>query len=252
MIDVEKIGLVSLLRLAHGKVNALDLELLRELGERLEELERPDTRALVLTGAGSSFSAGVDLWRVLDGGKSYLDEFVPALAEVFRHLYTFPRPVVAAVNGHAIAGGCVLAMACDYRVMARGEGKIGAPELRVGVPFPAIAFEVVRSVVSPSLLTRLVYKGELLGPEEALGSGLLDETAEPDDLLSRSLSVAEELAAIPGDTFAITKRQRQQPVLDRSAGPGVPGPADVGGIWASAEVTAAVRAYMEKTVRRGR
>src|SRR5262245_25785640 len=104
-------GIVTL-RLAHGKASALDIELLEAI---LGELDRaaPKARAVVLTGTGSIFSAGVDLFRVTRDGADYVRRFLPRLSRTFRALFTFPGPVVAAVNGHAIAGGGVLVLACD-------------------------------------------------------------------------------------------------------------------------------------------
>jgi enoyl-CoA hydratase len=134
-------GIVTL-RLAHGKVSAMDLELCEELRRQLDASRH--ARALILTGTGSSFSAGVDLFRLIDGGAAYLERFWPALSGVLDTLFVFPRPVVAAVNGHAIAGGCFLAASCDYRLMSGG--KIGVPELLVGVPFPTVIMEILKFV----------------------------------------------------------------------------------------------------------
>ena len=144
MIHREDRDTVTVLRMEHGKANAVDTDLFTDIGAALDAIEDSSARALVLTGTGSMFSAGVDLFRVLDGGAPYLAEFLPLLSATVRRLFTFPRPIVAAVNGHAIAGGCVLAAACDRRVMNRDKGKIGVTELMVGVPFPADALETLR------------------------------------------------------------------------------------------------------------
>ena len=136
MLHIQDHSGITVLRLDHGKAHALDIDLCRALRQALAERVRDDSvRALVLTGTGSIFCAGVDLFRLIDGGADYIDEFVPLLVATFHELFAFPRPVVAAINGHAIAGGCVLAAASDYRIMADGSGTIGVPELRVGVPF---------------------------------------------------------------------------------------------------------------------
>src|SRR3712207_1415367 len=129
---------VAVLRIEHGRVGALDVELLDALSEAVTASDR----ALVLTGSGSSFSAGVDLRRILDGGRPYTDKLLAALSRTFRAMFDHPRPTVAAVNGHAIAGGCVLALACDLRLMSAG--RIGLAELAVGVPFPTSALEIVQ------------------------------------------------------------------------------------------------------------
>ncbi len=135
MIEVEEHGTVHLVRLRHGKVNAMDLELLRAVRDTFAELA--GAGAVVLTGDGRAFSAGVDLRRLLHEGAGYTAEFLPALSAAVRAVFEHPRPVVAAVNGHAIAGGCVLVAACDRRLMSAGT--IGVSELAVGVPFPTAA-----------------------------------------------------------------------------------------------------------------
>src|SRR5262245_40231889 len=129
MIEREARDGVVILRLAHKKASALDLELLEVLERALADAS--DADAVVLTGTGPIFSAVGEPFRVLDGGAEYVARFLPALERAIETLFTFPKPVVAAVNGHAIAGGCILAAACDYKVMARGGGRIGVPELVV-------------------------------------------------------------------------------------------------------------------------
>src|SRR3954469_17543280 len=111
MIDIEMHRNVGVLHLTHGKANALDLELCKAITRRLEEHRHSSMQALVLIGQGQIFSAGVDLLRVLEGGPAYLEVFLPALSKAFETLFCFPKPVIAAINGHAIAGGCVLACA---------------------------------------------------------------------------------------------------------------------------------------------
>ena len=113
---------IALLRMNRGKVNALDAELLQELGAALDGVEASPARALVLTGAGPAFSAGVDLFRLLEGGAAHIREFLPLLRGVGRRLCAFPKPPVAAVNGHAIADGPLLLVSCDRRILARGRG----------------------------------------------------------------------------------------------------------------------------------
>src|SRR5262249_50576216 len=135
MIDIEQSGKTLILHLAHGRANALDTEFCNAIASEFEKARTAPVDAVVVTGRGQIFSAGVDLLRVLDGGTAYLNGFLPALINLFETVFAYPKPVVAAINGHAIAGGCVLACAADYRVMAKGETRIGIPELRVGVPF---------------------------------------------------------------------------------------------------------------------
>src|SRR4051794_33897322 len=118
MIETSKHDRVTVLRLAHGKASAFDFELMEELQRRLQAARDDGTRAIVLTGTGSIFSAGVDLFRLTKEGRPYVERFVPALSSMLEVLFTLPVPIVAAVNGHAIAGGYILSAAADYRLMA--------------------------------------------------------------------------------------------------------------------------------------
>lgn len=215
MIHKELKDRVATLRIEHGKVQALDLELCGEIERTFKEsAEWDDVRAVVLTGTGTSFSAGVDLRRVLQGGAEYVDQFLPAMDRAFEAVFRCPKPVVAALNGHAIAGGCVLACACDLRIMASGKGRVGVPELAVGVPFPWLALEIVRLTTPVAHLQELLYLAETYGPGDALRRGLVDEVIEPEHLMVRALDAARKLAAIPPPAFALPKRQLRQRSLD--------------------------------------
>jgi len=206
---------ILVVRLDHGKAHALDLELSQALAQTTREIEsNADVRAVVLTGTGSIFCAGVDMFRVLDGGPEYVDSFVTSMAETLKSLFQLSRPVVAAINGHAIAGGCVLAAACDYRIMAHGTGTIGVPELTVGMPFPLVAIEILRFATSEAHLQELVYRGRTYPVEEAYERGLVDELIEPDSLQGRALEIAQQLGSEPSARFRITKRQLRGPALE--------------------------------------
>src|ERR1700733_13132918 len=129
MLETEDRSGVTVLRLKRGQVNALDTELLRAITAAMQDLD--PTAAVVITGHGSAFSAGVDLKRIVDGGQANGTEFLPALTQTFLAVFDHQGPVVAAVNGHAIAGGCVLAAACDVRLMSGC--RIGVAALSGGV-----------------------------------------------------------------------------------------------------------------------
>lgn len=200
MLNTEDRADVTVLRIEHGRVGALDVELL----DALTEAVTASDRALVITGSGSSFSAGVDLRRVLDGGPSYTEELLDALSRAFRAVFDHPRPTVAAINGHAIAGGCVLALCCDLRLMAGG--RIGLTELAVGVPFPTAALEIVRHALGPRTGAVLLGAGTT-DRDRALAVGMVDELTEPDELLPRALAVAADLAARAPESYGLAKAQ---------------------------------------------
>jgi enoyl-CoA hydratase len=239
------------LRLDHGKANALDRELLEDLSAALERMEADaGLRAAVLTGSGTIFSAGVDLQRLLEGGAAYARAFVPLLAATFHRLFACAKPVVAAVNGHAIAGGCVLAAACDYRLMARGPGTIGVPELRVGVPFPLVAIEILRFATSTAHLQELVYQGTTYTTDAAYERGLVDELVAPEAVVDRAREVARRLASEPAARFRLTKQQLRAPTIAAIAAHAAETDAAVLAEWERPESLAAIRTYLEDRRRR--
>ena len=246
MIDLETHGDVTVMRLNAPPVNALDREVLLAITATLHEIEASDARAVVLTGTGTTFSAGADLFRVLNEGDEYLRTSLAALTEAFGTLFQFPRPVVAAVNGHAIAGGAVLTCASDHRITAAGDHKIGFAELRVGVPFPAWALEIARWGTRPADFQEVIYFGRSYDPEGALARGLIDEIVEPDQLMERALATAERLAAIPAASFRLMKEALRRPVVERVMASDAADQA-AREAWGSDEVRAAIRAFLKKT-----
>lgn len=246
MIERQDRGDVLLLRLAHGKASALDLELLEELCKAMDEFEASDARACVLTGSGNIFSGGVDLKRLLEGGAAYIEAFLPALDRAISRLLFCDRPLVTACNGHAIAGGCLVACCGDRRLGARGKGRIGVPELAVGVPFPPLAIELVRFSVGPRNLQRALYDASVHNMEDALELGFVDELVEADELEERAIETARRLAAIPPASFAFTKRSTREVLR----GPGLEPAAceEVRALWQSEEITGALAAYVARTL----
>jgi enoyl-CoA hydratase len=237
---------IAILRIEHGPVNALDAELLEALADTLDDVEGR-AKAVVLTGTGPAFSAGADLNRLLDEGSQYVEAARPHATRAFERMFTISLPVVAAINGHAIAGGCVIALACDHRIMASGDHRLGLAELKVGVPFPAWALEIVRFAVAPPHLQRLIYSGRLVTPDEAFAAGLVDEVVAPDELMERALKIARRFASIPAATFALTKRSLRDPFAERARR--ARSMDDEGtAVWASSETRESVRRFIDRTL----
>jgi len=250
MIRVDDRGGVRVLTLEHGKVNALDVELLEALHTALGAAQEDSPGAIVLTGAGASFSAGVDLYRILDGGRVYIERYLPLLSACLMRLFVLPKPVVAAVNGHAIAGGAILAWACDRRLMAAGRGRIGVPELLVGVPFPVAALEIVRAATSDRVAAELALTGATCLPEEALQRAYIDAVVAPEALLDAACTAAESLRVLPPGAFALVKKQLRAPALARCERLGLAHDRAVSEAWCDPTSAAAIRAYLERTIAR--
>lgn len=250
MLELETRDTVTILRLVRGKGNALNTEFLRALTAALTEIQRGPARAAIITATGSVFCAGVDLPAALAGGESYLREFLPELVTMFRTLATLTKPVIAAVNGHAIAGGAIITLACDQRLMARGSGRFGLTEVKVGVAFPTWAIEIARHATPPQHFPTLVGTGRTFSADEALARGAIDELVEPERLLDRALEVAAELASIPAATFAMTKRQIRQPMLEKIARHERDDSAAATEIWCSAEVRQAMADFVARNIKK--
>ncbi|MFO1053813.1 MAG: enoyl-CoA hydratase/isomerase family protein [Planctomycetota bacterium] len=238
----------DILRLEHGKASALDLELCVALESAFAELAASPPPALLITGRDAIFCAGVDLLRLKTGGEGYVAEFLPALTRAIEAMVQLPMPVVAAVNGHAIAGGCILALAADHVVAAEGKGRIGVPELLVGVPFPRIGLELVRARAGDAATRRLTLTGAAVPFDEARTMGLVDDCVSPPELMAHAEGVALRLAAIPAVTFAVHKRQLRAPILALVGDGEVD--RDVHAAWSRPEVLAAVDAFVQRTLRK--
>ena len=211
-VRIERDGGVAVVRIDRPPANALDLELLDEGYEALEQLRSDPPAAVVLVGRPRFFSAGVDL-KVAPGlGPDEQREMVAGINRLFAGWYAFPRPVVCAVTGHAIAGGLILALCGDHRVCAR-DGQLGLTEVRAGIGFPAAAMAVVRAELAPYVARDLVLGAGLIDPEAALTRGIVDEVVDADAVFPRAREVADHLAELPTAAYERVKKQLRGPAL---------------------------------------
>jgi enoyl-CoA hydratase len=251
MIDVRSDGGLAIVAMTHGKANALDTAFCGALATTFRGLEADtNVQAVILTGRGSIFSAGVDLIRALDGGPDYFKTFLPALHRLYETVFWFPKPVVAAINGHAVAGGCVLAAAADRRLMPGDGGRIGVTELRVGLPFPSLAFEIMRHVSAPHRFAEIIFGAATYAASAARELGLVDEIVEAAALMDEAARAARTLAALSPDAFALSKRHMRQSVADRLRAHGEQVDAAVQKHWTAPETFARIRDYAERTFKK--
>lgn len=207
---VERIehGPIRELKLSRAPVNALDPELCGALSDALADAARDGVQGLILSGGPKVFSAGLDVPYLLSLGDDRA-ALMAAWENFFaaaRALAMFPVPVVAAIAGHAPAGGCVLALCCDYRVMASGPFRIGLNETQVGLVAPEGIQYLLRRVVGAHRAERLLVAGEMLESEGALAIGLVDELTDIDEVAVRARVWLQGLLALP-----------RQPVLQTRA-----------------------------------
>jgi enoyl-CoA hydratase len=208
-VERQEIPAGAVLRLSRPPVNALWVDILRELEEALEREAQAGTPAIVLTGAGACFSAGIDTKAAAGAGREQQVAGVHAINRTVSTLFGLGLPVIAAVNGHALGGGLVIPLACDVVVATRAPCKLGLTEVVAGVPFPAVALAAVRARLSPPVFNSLCLTGRTFGPEEALALGVVDELS--DGLLDRAETIAAELAALPA--YGRVKEQVRAPQL---------------------------------------
>src|SRR2546430_17320613 len=166
---IERNGEVALIRLENGKANAIGPSFLDRLESLLRQLG--DARAAVITGQGNAFSAGLDLPTLSEMGRAAMRAFIRRFELVMMRLFELPIPVIAAVNGHAVAGGCVLALQADLRIAADREARIGLNETQLGIGLPPGGLETLRFQVPASSLAPIPPQGKPFSPPEppALG-----------------------------------------------------------------------------------
>jgi enoyl-CoA hydratase/carnithine racemase len=206
---------VATVALSRGKVNALNNTVVDELKQCLKTLAADrDLNAIVLTGRGKFFSFGFDIPEFLLFTKAEFTDFLTRFTDLYTYLFTYPKPVVAALNGHTIAGGCMLALACDYRVMAAGKAKLSLNEITFGASVFAGSTEMLRFLVGSATAAEVLYSGAMYSAEEALDLGLVQAVTDEDQLLDRAGDIASDLAAKHLPAFAGIKALLRQPVAD--------------------------------------
>jgi enoyl-CoA hydratase len=232
-------------RLDRPPANALDPSLLAESAGFLDDLLGTEPSAVVITGREGFFSAGVDLKVAPSLDEAGQRAMVDGINRLFTGWYSFPRPVVCAVNGHAIAGGMILALCGDYRVGCN-IGKLGLTELRAGIPYPACAMAVVKAELPAAAARALVLRAELIEPSAALEMGALDELVSPDELLPRALEVAAEMASLPRSAYPTVKKQLRRETLEvlEAVVSGRADPISTG--WLSSEAASASAAILDR------
>jgi enoyl-CoA hydratase/carnithine racemase len=216
LIDRIAHGEIHELRLSRPPVNALDPALCRGLVDAIDEAVAGGARALVLSGGPKVFSAGLDVPHLLSLGddREALSAAWSAFFDAARALAGSEVPVVAAIAGHAPAGGCVLALCCDYRIMASGPYRIGLNETQVGLVAPEGVQHLLRRVVGPYRAERLLVAGDLVDAEQALAIGLVDELTDVDHVVQRALAWLQPLLQLPRTPMLQTRAIARADLVD--------------------------------------
>lgn len=215
MLDLIRHDTILELRLARPPVNAFDDHLSRALREAIDAAPGDGARGIVLSGRPGMFSAGLDVAAVLELDRSgRLVELWREYSGLCRTIAASRIPIVAAIGGHAPAGGAVLATFCDYRIMARGAFRIGLNETQVGLSIPPEVQTGLRRLIGAHRAERLMVAGAMIEPEEALRIGFVDELAEPDEVVARALAWLGALLALPPNAMAKTRQLARADLIE--------------------------------------
>lgn len=207
---------VAILTLARGKVNAVDGSTAACLHEHVRRLEHdPDVRAIVVAGQGSFFSFGFDVPALYALSPGDFTEFLFTFTDLYLSLFACSKPVVAAINGHAIAGGCMLATSADHRVMATGKARISLNESTFGAALFAGSVEMLTHLVGERQAETVALGGAMYSAEEARAIGLVDEAVPPEAVVAKAVDLAAEMGSRDGAAYAAIKALLRNPIRDR-------------------------------------
>jgi Delta3-Delta2-enoyl-CoA isomerase len=210
MLSVENHGKVVFVKLSHGVTNALSPKVVNELEEVLKQAKHDaDINGLVLGSSNEKFfSIGFDIPELIDMNKDDFIGFYRMFNQVCWYLLTLPKPTVAAINGHAIAGGCILALCCDYRFIARGHKMMGLNEVKLGLPVPYLPDRLLHALAGVCKARDIMESGEFYPPDAALEMGIVDKIIPIENLVKTAIEHAAKLGSLPKVGYEMIKRNR--------------------------------------------
>ncbi|MBT3312356.1 MAG: enoyl-CoA hydratase/isomerase family protein [Desulfobacteraceae bacterium] len=210
----EEDGVVTV-TLNRGKVNAITGAVVEEMHNTLSDLEHDTTvRAVILTGHGNFFSFGFDIPEFLSYSKEEFTKYLIKFTNLYTYMFLYPKPIIAALNGHTIAGGCMLALACDYRIMVSEKAKISLNEISFGSSVFAGSAEMLRFCVGSQKAAQILYSGALYTADEAKELGLVDDVRPGEELLDEVTRLASDLSNMNYPAFRSIKFHLRKPVAD--------------------------------------
>lgn len=213
-IQVSKNENYAIVQLDRGTSNALNLEMFQELIQVFEALQQDnEVKGVVLAGKGNFFSAGLDVIELYNYDEAKIELLFEALFKTMKTLISFSKPLVAAVNGHAPAGGCILAICADYRIMAEGKFRIGLNEVPVGIIMPPFIFETYAYWLGKGKAAKFVLEGKLCSTEEALNAGLVDEVLPQEEVLAASIEKVKFYTKFSANTWSKSKLNMRKSLI---------------------------------------
>ena len=205
---------IALIRLNNGVTNPIGMDLIRELDQILTSGRITD-RGMILSGGEKFFSIGFHLPELLQLNREHMAEFYSLFNSTLFKLLTLPIPTLCCITGHAVAGGCILSLGCDFRIAASEKTKIGLNEIGIGVPVPYLADMLLRQIVGHRTAEKMLYTGDFISSVQAEALGLVDETLDRDQLEARALEKIRRFSSAPLAAFAMIKANRLEGIVHR-------------------------------------
>ena len=246
MIQTFEHGAVREVRMNRPPVNALSPDFIVAISKAVQDCSRDGARGIVLSGLPGRFSAGLDLPLLLTLDRAAINQMWQELYLLLRTLACSPIPIAAAITGHAPAGGTVLPLFCDYRVVAAGDWKLGLSEVQVGLPLPPVIFSALWHVVGARQGERLAVGGLLISPYEAARIGLVDEIVPPDEVVSRAIAWTHEMIALPAKAMSYTRQKARADVTSVFANDFAAELTEISDAWWTDEVQAMLHQTVDK------
>lgn len=235
------------LRLEYPPVNALRWESLEALREAVESAVRNKRiRSLMISGMPEYFSAGLDVRHQIEAGQEAADVVFHELFALLRAIGTSPLPIAAAITGHSVGGGALLAIYCDYRIMADGDFNIGLPEVRIGLPIPPVIYTALSRLIGPRMAERLCVEGTLMSSQAAQRIGLVDRLAPPSAVVAATLTWCQEMGALPPRALRLTRAAARRELAHAFAEFGWEELDELAAGWSGEETQKALRRWLDR------
>ena len=214
MVDLTYQDSVAILKLNRSVTNALNLECVKEMSKALHEIKsNPQIHGVVVGSSNEKFfSIGFDIPELFGASEENVRRFYTTFNRTCLDLYTLPKPTVVAITGHAVAGGCIVALCCDYRLISEGRKFMGLNEIKLGVPVPYLGHCVLQSLVGTRQARDLTETGKFYEPERLLEMGVVDEILPLNQVLTKAIEKARGLGSMPADAYGLIKRNRVETV----------------------------------------
>lgn len=248
MISVENHGKVVLAKLNHGVTNAMNPKVVKELGAVFKQVKNDaGINGLVLGSSNEKFfSIGFDIPELFEMNRDDFRGFYRVFNQVCLDLFTLPKPTVAAITGHAIAGGCILALCCDYRFIAKGKKLMGLNEIKLGVPVPYLPDRVLHALAGVRKAREMMESGRFYAPDEMLKAGVVDEVLLIEDVVKTAIEHADTLGSLPKGGYGMIKQNRVEVIAEQVAARQEDKAAHFIECWYSDEVRECLKEAMKK------